>query len=92
MSEANSTSKQANSAWLSPGDVCDMIAVGLKTVYELMHTGELPYIELGPHTRRIRRSDVDAMLTRKFEQSAQRVRIRRSARSNVRQLRRKGGE
>ncbi|MFG2992783.1 helix-turn-helix domain-containing protein [Streptomyces sp. NPDC048257] len=46
----------------------ELLSLGRSTVYELMATGELPFVKLG-RARRIRRADLDAFAAQLQPQS-----------------------
>ena len=50
--------------WLTPNEAAAYLKVNRRTLYGLMQRGKLPYYEMpGSARRRIRREDLDALLT-----------------------------
>src|SRR5262249_28857035 len=57
-------SEQIEPAALRPGEVAKRLSVGRTKVYDLMNTGELPFVQLGPRCRRIPVDALTAWLAR----------------------------
>ena len=51
-----------NNGLLTPAEVADELRLDVRTVYALLRTGELPHIDLGWRTKRIRRADLDTYI------------------------------
>lgn len=46
---------------LTPAQVAEQLQVGVRTIYEYIHTGQLAATRLGHRTYRIRQDDVDKL-------------------------------